>query len=138
MQTLWQDLRYSARMLAKKPGFTLIAVLTLALGTGANTAIFSVVDAVLLRPLPYPQAERLVFVWSTMISQGVPTSSSAMPDYREWRDRNETLEGLAGFYYGDFNLSSTGSEPERAQGAYITPNLFDVLKVSPAIGRLFA
>ena len=137
MQTLWQDLRYSARMLLKKPGFAFIAVLTLALGTGANTAIFSVVDAVLLRPLPYPQAERLVFLWSTMISQGVPTSGSAMPDYREWRDRSDTLEGLAGFYYGDFNLSSTASEPERAQGAYITPNLFDVLKVSPAFGRLF-
>jgi len=136
MNSLLQDLRYGMRMLRKRPGFTFVAIITLALGIGANTAIFSVVDAVLLRPLPYPQAERLVFLWSTMIGQGVPTSGSALPDYREWRDRNDSLEGLGGFYYGDFNLSSSGSEPERVQGAYITSNLFDVLKVSPAVGRL--
>ncbi|MEN3332444.1 MAG: hypothetical protein V7641_1809 [Blastocatellia bacterium] len=137
MQTIIQDMRYGLRMLRKRPGFTFVAVITLALGIGANTAIFSVVDAVLLRPLPYPQAERLVFLWSTMIGQGVPTSGSAMPDYREWRDHSDTLEGLGGFYYGDFNLSSTGSEPERVQGAYITSNLFEVMKVSPSLGRLF-
>jgi putative ABC transport system permease protein len=130
-------MRYGLRMLRKRPGFTFVAIITLALGIGANTAIFSVVDAVLLRPLPYPQAERLVFLWSTMIGQGVPTSGSAMPDYREWRDHSDTLEGLGGFYYGDFNLSSNGSEPERVQGAYITPNLFDVMKVTPALGRSF-
>jgi putative ABC transport system permease protein len=137
MNTIIQDMRYGLRMLRKRPGFTFVAIITLALGIGANTAIFSVVDAVLLRPLPYPQAERLVFLWSTMIGQGVPTSGSSMPDYREWRDRNDSLEDLGGFYYGDFNLSSTGNEPERVQGAYITSNLFDVLKVSPALGRLF-
>jgi putative ABC transport system permease protein len=137
MNTIWHDLRYGLRLLLKRPGFTFIAVITLALGIGANTAIFSVVDAVLLRPLPYPQAERLVFLWSTMIGQGVPTSGSAMPDYREWRDHNDTLEGLGGYYYGDFSLSSGGTEPERVQGAYITPNLFDVMKVSPALGRGF-
>ena len=137
MQTLFQDLRYGARTLLKKPGFTLIAIITLGLGIGANTAIFSVVDAALLRPLPYPEAGRLVFLWSTMRSQGILASGSALPDYREWRDRNRTLEGLAGFYYGDFNLSTTGGEPERVQGAYITHNLFNVLKISPALGRLF-
>src|SRR5262245_57982558 len=105
MNALIQDLRYGARMLMKKPGFTLIAVITLSLGIGANTAIFSVVDAVLLRPMPYPEAERLVFLWSTLRSQGISASGSAMPDYREWRDQNRTLEGLAGFYYGDFNIS---------------------------------
>ena len=137
MNTLLQDLRYGLRMLRRRPGFTIVAVITLALGIGANTAIFSVVDAVLLRPLPYPQAERLVFLWSTMIGQGVPTSGSAMPDYREWRDRSDAFDGLGGFYYGDFNLSSGGSEPERVQGAYVTSNLFDVLRVSPALGRSF-
>src|SRR5215510_3840249 len=136
MQTLIQDLRYGARTLLKSPVFTLIAVITLALGIGANTAIFSVVDAVLLRPLPYPEAERLVFLFSTG-SGGTSVFGSALPDYREWRDQNRTLEGLAGFYYGDFNLSPAGGEPARVQGAYITSNLFNVLKVYPALGRLF-
>src|SRR5262245_23336399 len=136
MQTLWQDLRYGTRTMLKKPGFTLVAVITLALGIGANTAIFSVVDAVLLRPMPYPDAERLVILWSTGSGENSAFGSS-MPDYREWRDQNRTLEGLAGFYYGDFNLSPGGGEPERVQGAYVTSNLFNVLKVSPALGRLF-
>src|SRR5215475_6716950 len=136
MKVLLQDLRYGARTLLKKPGFTLIAVITLALGIGANTAIFSVVDAVLLRPLPYPEAERLVFLFSTG-SGGTSTFNSAPPDYREWRDQNRTLEGLGGFYYGDFNLAPAGGDPERVQGAYITSNFFNVLKVSPALGRLF-
>ncbi len=138
MQTLWQDIRFGLRMLIRKPGFTLVAVITLALGIGANTAIFSVVDAVLLRQLPYPEAGRLVFLWSTLESRGVPQSSSSMPDYREWRDQNQSFDSLAGFYYGDFNLSTAGGEPERVQGAYITHNLFDTLKVAPARGRSFA
>ncbi len=138
MNSLLQDLRFGLRMLVKNPIFALIAVVTLALGIGANTAIFSVVDAVLLRPLPYPEANRLVFLWSTMNSQGVPLSSSALPDYNGWRDRNEVFDGLAAFYNGDFNLSSAGSPPEFIQGAYITANLFQVLKISPSLGRLFA
>ena len=137
MNSLLQDLRFGLRILIKNPIFTLIAVVTLALGIGANTAIFSVVDAVLLRPLPYPEANRLVFLWSTMNSQGVPLSSSALPDYHGWRDRNQVFDGLAAFYNGDFNLSSAGSPPELIQGAYITSNLFQVLKISPSLGRLF-
>jgi putative ABC transport system permease protein len=136
MRTLIQDLRYGVRTLLKKPGFTLIAVITLSLGIGANTAIFSVVDAVLLRPMPYPEAERLVFLWSTG-SGGTSPFNSAPPDYREWRDQNRTLEGLGGFYYRDFNLAPAGGDPQRVQGAYITSNFFNVLKVSPALGRLF-
>jgi putative ABC transport system permease protein len=137
MQSLLQDLRYGLRMLVKNPVFAVVAVVTLALGIGANTAIFSVVDAVLLRPLPYPEANRLVFLWSTMKSQGVPLSSSALPDYQGWRDQNKVFEGLAAFYNGDFNLSSAGAQPELVQGAYITANLFQVLKISPALGRSF-
>jgi putative ABC transport system permease protein len=132
------DLRYALRVLVKNPGFTAIAVLTLALGIGANTAIFSVVDAVLLRPLPYPEVDRLVFLWSTWPAQGVATSGSALPDYHGWRDRNQVFDGLAGFYYGDFNLSTSDDAPERIQGAYVTVNFFQVLRVSPAAGRLFA
>jgi putative ABC transport system permease protein len=137
MNSLLQDFRFGVRMLIKNPIFTLIAVVTLGLGIGANTAIFSVVDAVLLRPLPYPEANRLVFLWSSMNSQTGAISSSAMPDYLGWRDRNQSFEGLAAFYNGDFNLSSTGSPPELIQGAYVTSNLFQVLKVSPSLGRLF-
>ncbi|HEY7543953.1 MAG TPA: ABC transporter permease, partial [Blastocatellia bacterium] len=137
MQTLWQDVRFGLRMLRRKPGFTFIAVITLALGIGANTAIFSVVDAVLLRQIPYPQSDRLAFLWSTMESQGVPMSGSALPDYHGWRDWNQSFDSLAGFYYGDFNLSTAGGEPERVQGAYVTHNLFDTLKVAPQLGRSF-
>lgn len=137
MNSFLQDFRFGLRMLIKNPIFTLIAIATLALGIGANTAIFSVVDAVLLRPLPYPDANRLVFLWSTMNSQGVPLSSSALPDYQGWRDHNQVFDGLAAFYNGDFNLSSVGSPPELVQGAYITSNLFQVLKISPLQGRLF-
>ena len=138
MNSLLQDFRFGLRMLIKNPIFTLIAIATLALGIGANTAIFSVVDAVLLRPLPYPEANRLVFLWSTMNSQGVPLSSSALPDYQGWRDHSQTFDGLAAFYNGDFNLSSAGNPPELVQGAYITSNLFQVLKISPFRGRLFS
>jgi putative ABC transport system permease protein len=138
MSSLIHDLRFGFRMMVRNPVFSLIAVLTLALGIGANTAIFSVVDAVLLRPLPYPQADRLVFLWSTMNSQGVPQAGSALPDYRGWRDQSKSFDGLGAFYYGDFNLSTANEAPERIQGAYITANLFPVLQVSPALGRLFA
>lgn len=137
MNSFWQDLRFGFRMLFKNPIFAFVAVVTLALGIGANTAIFSVVDAVLLRPLPYPEADRLVFLWETMESQGIATSGAALPNYLGWRDQNQTLDGLAGFYDGDFNLSSSGGPPEFIQGAYITPNLFQVLRVEPTLGRLF-
>ena len=137
MSSLLHDLRFGFRMMVRNPVFTLIAIVTLALGIGANTAIFSVVDAVLLRPLPYPQPDRLVFLWSTWLSQGVPMGSSAVPDYHEWRDRNQVFEGLGAFYYGDFNLSADAEAPERIQGAYVSTNFFQVVQVAPALGRLF-
>ena len=137
MNSLLHDLRFGFRMMLRNPVFTLIAVVTLALGIGANTAIFSVVDAVLLRPLPYPQPDRLVFLWSTWNSQGVPWGGSALPDYHEWRDRSKSFDGLGAYYYGDFNLAADGASPERIQGAYVTANLFPVLQISPALGRHF-
>ena len=133
MNSLYHDLRFGVRMMIRNPVFTLIAVVTLALGIGANTAIFSVVDAVLLRPLPYPQPDRLVFLWSHDQRGG----GSSVPDYHEWRDHNQVFDGLGAYYYGDFNLSAGAEAPERVQGANVTANLFQVLQVSPALGRLF-
>ncbi len=137
MQTIWQDLRYGARALAKNKAFTAVAVLTLAFGIGANTAIFSVVNAVLLQPLPYKDPSTLVFVWTTMISQGVPISGSAAPDFREWRTRNHVFQDLAAYTYDNLNLSLPGEEPSRLQGADVSPELFSLLGVNPALGRTF-
>ena len=111
MNSLFHDLRFGFRMMVRNPIFTLIAVVTLALGIGANTAIFSVVDAVLLRPLPYPQADRLVFLWSTMNSQGVPQAGSALPDYQGWRDQNKIFDGLGAFLFR--RLQSLNGERSR-------------------------
>ena len=135
MHTLWQDLRHGARALANNLGFTAVAVLTLALGIGANTAIFSVVNSILLQPLPYKDPGKLVFVWSTMVSQGVPISGAAAPDFREWRDRNRVFSGMAAYTFADFNLALPGEEPSRLQGAAISPDLFSVLGVNPFFGR---
>jgi putative ABC transport system permease protein len=137
LERLSQDFRYGTRMLLKQPGFTLIAVLTLSLGIGANTAIFSVVDAVLLRPLPYSDPDRLVFLWSTIESVGIATMGSAVPDYQEWRDRNQVFEDLGAFYNGNFNLTGEDRDPEQVLGTNVTQNLFPLLGVTPAIGRGF-
>src|SRR2546422_4012305 len=98
MQTLWQDLRYGARLLLKQPGFTLIAVLTLALGIGANTAIFSVVNAVLLRPLPFKDSERLVMVWNRGAeAAGGDRTPLAVADLLDWRAQNRSFESVGAF-----------------------------------------
>jgi len=135
MQTLWQDLRYGARMLLKKPGFTLIAVLTLALGIGANTAIFSVVYAVLLRPLSFPEPDRLVVLAGkgreTLIGAGV-----AYPDYEDWRARAQSFEDMACFLNTGLNL--TGVDPPVAlPSRRVSWNFFPMLGVKPQLGRLF-
>jgi putative ABC transport system permease protein len=135
MSTVWQDLRHGARALAKNIGFTSVAVVTLALGIGANTAIFSVVHSVLLQPVPYKDPGELVFVWTTMVSQGVPISGSAAPDFREFRDRNHVFSGMAAYYYDNFNLALPGEEPLRLQGAAISPEMFSLLGVNPFLGR---
>ncbi len=136
MKDLIQDLRYGARMLAKRPGFTLVAIITLALGIGANTAIFSVVNAVLLRPLPFPQSERLAMVNTTNLARGFTNFGTSMPDFRAWRERNHTFEKMAAFNTTSFNISGT-AEPERVTGAQVSADLFDVLGVSPVRGRAF-
>jgi putative ABC transport system permease protein len=130
---LWQDVRFGSRMLMKHPGFTLIAVITLALGIGANTAIFSVIYAVLLRPLPYPAAERLVILTTT---GDLPTYVS-YPDYVDLRDRTHSFDDSACFVDDVFNV--TGVEPAVAvDGRRVNWNFFQMLGVKPQLGRLFA
>jgi putative ABC transport system permease protein len=136
MSTLLQDLRYGLRMLSKSPAFTAVAILTLALGIGANTAIFSVVNAVLLRPLPFRQPERLVQLWET--ESAVPLAPLAAPDFLDWRAQNQTFEDMVIFTQGNsINMSGAG-EPQRVLGIYSQANFFSVLGSSPLLGRTFA
>jgi putative ABC transport system permease protein len=136
MKDLIQDLRYGARMLVKRPGFTIVAIITLALGIGANTAIFSVVNAVLLRPLPFPKPEQLSMVNTTNLARGITNFGTSMPDFRAWRERNQVFDKMAAFSTSSFNISGT-IEPERVTGAQVSADLFVVLGVSPMRGRAF-
>jgi putative ABC transport system permease protein len=133
------DLRYASRALAKKPGFTAIAVLTLALGIGANTAIFSVANGILLRPLPFGDADRLVLLWQSKPESGWNQLPVSYPNFSDWKERSQSFDGMAAFFsYADstFNLSE-GEEPERVQAAYVTANLFSQLGARPERGRGF-
>src|ERR1700756_2825390 len=135
--TLGQNLRFSLRTLRRNLGFTAVAVITLALGIGANAAIFSVVNAVLLRPLSYSEPERLVMVWSTFASLGGETGGTAPPDFREWLKSNRAFSDMAAFNYRDLKLPGAGHDPRRIQGAAVSPNLFRLRGVSPFAGRDF-
>jgi putative ABC transport system permease protein len=136
MQTLWQDLRYGARMLLKKPGFTLIAVITLALGIGANTAIFSVVNAVILRPLPFYEPERLAMLWgtSTRASEQQPAS---FDDFYDFQRQAHTFSGLAAASPQWSFVLAGGGEPEQLFGQYISSHLCALLGAQPMLGRAF-
>jgi predicted permease len=134
MDTLLQDLRYGLRMLRKSPGFTLVAAITLALGIGANTAIFSVVNGVLLRPLPYPDAGRLVMVYES--TRDFRKNSIAYPNFLDWRRENHSFTGIAAFRGDDFILTGAG-KPEHLSGEYVSASLFSVLGVRPLLGRGF-
>jgi putative ABC transport system permease protein len=136
MQILWQDLRYGARMLWKKPGFTLIAALMLSLGIGANTAIFSVVNATLLRPLPLPEPERLMVFFHLAPAQGVGELALNDAHFAFYRDRSQTFEKMAAYEGDEFTLTGV-SEPEVVTGARVTFNYFDVLGQAPLHGRAF-
>jgi putative ABC transport system permease protein len=130
------DLRFALRQLRKSPGFTLIAVLTLALGIGANTAIFSVIYAVLLRPLPYPDADRLMIITETDANQ--PQISVSFPDYVDWRRDNTSFENIALSRRESFNLSGLqGRAPEQISGGLVTANFFKVIGLTPQLGRVF-
>jgi predicted permease len=134
MQTLWQDLRYGARMMLKQPGFTLTAVLTLALGIGANTAIFSVVNGVLLKPLPYRAPDELIRVYETSPAQ--PKFPMSGGNFQDYRDQNSTLAGLALYTRQDVDLSQD-DKPERLAALRVSAGFFDVLGVPPLLGREF-
>jgi putative ABC transport system permease protein len=136
MQTLWQDLRFGARMLLKRPGFTLIAVITLALGIGANTAIFSVVNAVLLRPLPYKKPDRLAMLWTDDAKRDLHEELTSDRTFQNWRSQSETFADLA--IFGERAKVLTDESPERVKMAYVSANLFPTLGVTPAIGRTFS
>jgi predicted permease len=131
-----QDLRYALRSLRKQPVFTLVAVLTLTLGIGANTAIFSLIYQVLLRPLPYPDAERLVFVWNTYPLMGLPQASVSIPDYIDRRTQAPAIEDATLFTGRAINLSQ-GGQPEQVQALAVTPSFFSTLRRGPALGRGF-
>jgi hypothetical protein len=135
MATLLQDLRYGLRMLAKSSGFTAVAVLTLALGIGANTAVFSVLNAVLLRPLPYAQPDRLVSVQSLDMRTHTPDNLS-YPDFFDFRSRNHVFEHVVTYRDDQFTLTGFG-EPMHADGETVTWDLFPLLGVQPTLGRGF-
>ncbi len=137
MRTLLQDLRYGLRMLAKNPGFTAVAVVTLALGIGANTAIFSVVNAVLLRPLPYKDAQNLVVIWETEPSSPGNLFPVTSPDFEDWRKQNNVFEGLAAASGDGAALTGT-SEPLQLDGWRVSPEIFPLLGVQPLLGRTFS
>jgi putative ABC transport system permease protein len=134
MGSLLQDLRYGVRALAKNPGFTVVAVLTLALGIGANTAIFSVVDAVLLRSLPYPESDRLFTVYQTLPEAPAQNTGVSYPNYLDWTQQNEAFESIAAVRGNVLALSGQG-EPTYIQTGSLTSNYFDVLRVKPLLGR---
>src|SRR5262249_15124806 len=131
METWTQDVRYGARMLVRSPAFTAVAVLTLGLGIGANTAIFSVINAVLLRALPYEEADRLVFL--TEWSQQVPEMSFSVANLKDVRDQSTVFESLVGFNGQNFILTGQGPEAERLSGRQVTSGLFPTLRKTPVL-----
>jgi len=134
LTSLPQDLRYGARVLAKSPGFSLIAILTLALGIGANTAIFSVVNGVLFNPLPFHQPDQLVSMFQEI--PNFKNGSISYPNFTDWRRMNTTFAGMAAYRSTGFNLSGNG-EPERLHGEMISAGFFEILGVNPIMGRTF-
>src|SRR3989454_7542462 len=135
MHTLWQDLRFAVRMLVKNWSVTAIIVVVLALGIGANTAIFSVVNAALLRPLPYVDPDKLVRLSEDR--PNVPQMSISYPNFLDWREQNKVFSGIAALQFRSLNLTGK-DEPERLAARAVSAELFDVLGVKPALGRSFA
>ena len=141
LETCWQDFCYGLRALRKSPGFAVLAVLILALGIGANTAVFSVVHAVLLRPLPYNDPDRLAMLWvsdTRSVGWAVSDGSTSYQDYLEWRRQVHSFQDLAVFYKRGWSVVTlTGEEPKKVQGAFVSSNFFPLMGVPPLLGRAF-
>ncbi len=135
LDTLWRDLRFAARMLRKNPGFTAISVLTLALGIGANAGVFSVVNGVLLNPLPYPNPQQLVGMHES--KPNFASGSISFPNFKDWRKNNRTFTDMALMRGNNANLSGMG-EPERLDLTFVSSSFFSTLGVNPIVGRDFA
>jgi FtsX-like permease family/MacB-like periplasmic core domain len=136
MRSLFQDVRYGWRMLLKKPGFTIVAALALALGIGANSAIFSIINAILLKPLPLDDLDRIVALWEKVPSRGVEHIEASVANYLDWRAQSDSFENLAIYTWWSANLGAI-EPPERVRGFYVTPNLLDTVGIKVALGRNF-
>jgi predicted permease len=134
--SIFRDVRYACRLLVRNPGFTTIALLTFAIGIGVNTAVFSVFNAVLLRPLPYPDADRITMMWLDNRPQGITEDIASYPIYRDWREQNTVYEHVGAFRPAAFTLTGAG-EPERIDGALTTASFHDVMGLRPLLGRLY-
>ena len=136
METLWQDLKYGARMLAKSPAFTLVAIIALGLGIGANTAIFSVVNTVLIRSLPFRDPDRLVMVWENNRNRGRDQNVISPANYQDWREQNTVFDSMCAMF--DYRANLTGvDDPEEIPTQVVEPNFFDLLGAGAALGRTF-
>ena len=137
IENMLRDVTYSSRVLLKNYAFTLVVLLTLALGIGANTAIFSFANGIMLRPLPYPRSDRLVVLDETALKRGVNSMSVSYPNFLDWREQNKSFEDI-GAYFDSSRFALTGAgEPVEMRGARITYNIFDILRVAPQLGRTF-
>src|SRR5438128_11497047 len=136
LEQLARDVRYAVRQIRRNPAFSAIAILTLALGIGVTTAMFSAVDAVLIRPLPYVDAGRLVMIWDEMSRIGFPKHYSTPAEWYEWRRHNTVFTDIAATESGEATLSGDG-EPEQVPGRKVTGNLWTVLGAQPLLGRVF-
>src|SRR6185436_1605467 len=134
MENLIRDARFALRTMARKPAFTAVAIVIIALGIGANSAIFSLVRAVLLKPLPFADPDRLVMVWEDASFVNFPKNTPAPANYVDWKTKNESFEDMAAVRIRDFNLTGDG-QPEKVYAYGVTANFFPVLGVRPQVGR---
>src|SRR5215204_3735891 len=137
MDSLLRDLKFSTRSLLKRPTITIIAIVTLAIGIGSNSAIFSAVNALLINPLPLANVDRVIAIWESRSGHGVGRNEGSMANFLDWQSQNQTFEQMA--LYRGWSTNLTGSDsPERIQGFLVTANFLDVIGVTPTLGRPFA